>query len=168
MQENLVRFPLVILRQIQESDNKDLARIIRASLKSYGLDRPGTVFTDPTTDDLYNLFKTPGSVYFVAEENGLVLGGCGIFPTKGLPVGCVELVKLYLSPEYQGKGLGRKLMETSLEWAKENHHTQVYLETFAELASAVILYEKLGFKSVPEPMGESGHHACEIWMLKVF
>lgn len=166
MQENLVRFLLVTLRQIKESDNLILAQIIRASLKSYGLDRPGTVFTDPTTDDLATLFKTPGSVYFVAEEDGDILGGCGIFPTKGLPPGCVELVKLYLKPVSQGKGLGRKLMETSIEWAKENHSTHIYLETFAELASAVTLYQKLGFENLNQPMGESGHHACEIWMLK--
>ena len=143
-----------------------MAKIIRSSLEDHGLNRPGTVYTDPTTDALFSLFRTPGSVYFVLFSEGKLLGGCGIYPTKGLPSGHAELVKLYLRPETRGQGYGRKLMEKSLEWAKQAGYTHIYLETFAELGSAVALYEKLGFKNLEDPMGESGHHACEIWMLK--
>lgn len=155
-----------MMREILKSDNQILAHIIRASLKSFGLDRPGTVYTDPTTDALYELFQTPGSVYFVASEQGTILGGCGIFPTKGLPANHAELVKLYLSEEARGKGLGKALMEHSLNWARTAGYTHIYLETFNELNSAVGLYYKLGFKDLAAPMGESGHHACEVWMLK--
>lgn len=155
-----------MIRFIQPTDNEALASIIRTSLKSYGLDRPGTVYTDPTTDDLYSLFQAEGSVYYVALENDKILGGCGIYPTKGLAPGYAELVKLYLSAEARGKGLGKHLMEKSLEWAKSSGYTHIYLETFNELNSAVGLYKKLGFTDLIAPMGDSGHHACEVWMLK--
>lgn len=155
-----------MIREIKSNDNQILASIIRTSLKSFGLDRPGTVYTDPTTDDLFSLFKTPGSVYFVALKDDKVLGGCGIFPTKGLPTGHAELVKLYLSEESRGLGLGKALMEKSLDWARNFGYTDIYLETFNELNSAVGLYYKLGFKDLAAPMGDSGHHACEVWMLK--
>lgn len=155
------------MREILKSDNQFLAQIIRRSLKSFGLDRPGTVYTDPTTDALYELFQTPGSVYFVAIENGEILGGCGIYPTKGLPTGHAELVKLYLSEGARGRGLGKALMEQALNWARSFGYGHIYLETFNELNSAVGLYYKLGFKDLPAPMGDSGHHACEVWMLKV-
>lgn len=156
-----------MMREILKSDNQFLAQIIRRSLKSFGLDRPGTVYTDPTTDALYELFQTPGSVYFVAIENGEILGGCGIYPTKGLPTGHAELVKLYLSEGARGRGLGKALMEQALNWARSFGYGHIYLETFNELNSAVSLYYKLGFKDLPAPMGDSGHHACEVWMLKV-
>ena len=156
-----------MMREILKSDNQFLAQIIRRSLKSFGLDRPGTVYTDPTTDALYELFQTPGSVYFVAIENGEILGGCGIYPTKGLPTGHAELVKLYLSEGARGRGLGKALMEQALNWARSFGYGHIYLETFNELNSAVGLYYKLGFKDLPAPMGDSGHHACEVWMLKV-
>ena len=149
-----------MIRLLQENDNKPLATIIRTSLKAYGLDRPGTVYTDPTTDDLFHLFQTKGSIYYVATQDEKILGGCGIFPTKGLPEHHAELVKLYLSEEARGKGLGALLMEKSLSWAKENGYTHIYLETFSELSSAVGLYNKLGFKELTHPMGDSGHHAC--------
>jgi putative acetyltransferase len=156
----------MIFRTLLPTDNIEMAQIIRASLKSHGLDIPGTVYTDPTTDNLFELFREPKAIYFVAEDQGRLLGGCGIFPTKGLSEGYAELVKLYLVDDARGKGLGRKLMETSLKWAKEQGYTHIYLETFNELASAVGLYQKLGFQNLPAPLGESGHHACEIWMLK--
>lgn len=154
------------MRQIQKEDNQSLALIIRQSLKSYGLDKPGTVYTDPTTDDLFKLFQTVGSVYFVALEDEKILGGCGIFPTQGLPSGHAELVKLYLSEDARGKGLGKLLMETASAWAKDYGYTHLYLETFRELDSAVHLYKKLGYQDLFHPLGDSGHHACEVWMLK--
>ena len=155
-----------MIRHILPGDNQILASIIRKNLEDHDLAIPGTVYTDPTTDHLYELFRHPDSIYFVMEEEGMILGGCGIFPTKGLPTGHVELVKLYLCNEAKGKGLGRKLMETCLDWAKQQGVTHVYLETFDELSSAVGLYKKLGFVSLNGPLGESGHHACTIWMLK--
>lgn len=155
-----------MIRKIQKTDNETLAQIIRTSLKSYGLDIPGTVYTDPTTDDLFKLFQTSGSVYFVAVEDGKILGGCGIYPTEGLPKGYAELVKLYLTEESRGKGLGKLLMEKSSEWAKDFGHTHLYLETFDALNSAVGLYHKIGFKKLDSSLGHSGHHACEIWMVK--
>jgi putative acetyltransferase len=157
---------MITFREIKNSDNKILADIIRKSLEAHDLAKPGTVYTDPTTDDLFDLFREEGSVYFVAEDENGILGGCGIYPTPGLPRRCAELVKLYLREEARGKKLGFALMTKALEWAKENGYTQIYLETFAELASAVGLYKKLGFYDLQKPMGESGHHACQIWMLK--
>jgi putative acetyltransferase len=155
-----------MIRTIQQNDNKDLAFIIRESLKAYGLNIPGTVYTDPTTDDLFSLFKREGAVYFVAMENDVVLGGCGIFPTEGLPDKCAELVKLYLREEARGKGLGYRLMETALNWAADYGYKEIYLETFQELSFAMKLYFKFGFKELEAPLGNSGHHACQIWMLK--
>ena len=155
-----------MIRPIQPSDNKALASIIRKNLEDHGLGIPGTVYTDPTTDHLFELFQNPDSVYFVLEEENKILGGCGIFPTKGLPEGHVELVKPYLSDEAKGKGFGRKLMEMSIAWAQSHGATHVYLETFGELSAAVSLYKKLGFFALEGPLGDSGHDACTIWMLK--
>ena len=57
-----------IIRPIQDEDNVALARIIRAALSEFGADKPGTVYYDPTTDALYELFQKEGSVYYVAPS----------------------------------------------------------------------------------------------------
>ena len=154
------------IRPIEPGDNEALAKVIRTTLAEFGANKPGTVYFDPTTDALYELFRTPGSFYYVATIDEVIVGGCGIFPTENLPQGTCELVKLYLAKEARGPGLGKQLMEISLSWAKENGYTQVYLESMPELAKAVSIYEKVGFKALDHPLGNSGHCGCDIWMLK--
>ena len=63
--------------------------------------------SDPTTDNLYQLFRAEKSVLRVALADGKPAGCCGIYPTKGLPDNCAELVKFYLSAEYRKKGIGK-------------------------------------------------------------
>jgi putative acetyltransferase len=156
----------ITIRQLEQNDNKAIAQIIRNSLAEFGANKPGTVFYDPTTDDLYSLFKTTGAVYFIAELNGEVVGGAGIFPTDALPAGYCELVKMYLEKNVRGSGLGRHLIDKSLLWAKENGYTHCYLETMPELRKAVSVYEKFGFSYLNGPLGNSGHFGCDVWMIK--
>jgi len=156
----------ITFRHIEPTDNLPLAALIRNVFREFGIDRPGTVFTDPTTDQLYELFRKPNSVYWVAEINNSIMGGCGMYPTDGLPDGCTELVKLYLLPEARGKGIGLALMQKSITSAIDFGFTQLYLESLPELGKAVSLYEKSGFHHISEPLGNSGHFACNIRMMK--
>lgn len=156
----------VTYRQIEKKDNKIIAELIRSVFREFGIARPGTVYFDPTTDDLYTLFQNPASVYWIAEEDRKIIGGCGIYPTPGLPEGCAELVKLYLDQTKRGRGTGRELMEKSISSAKNLGYKQIYLESLPELNKALTLYEKAGFNYIPGPLGNSGHFGCDIWMLK--
>jgi putative acetyltransferase len=156
----------IIFRDITENDNMLLAKLIRNVFREFNIDRSGTVYTDPTTDNLFELFQHDLSAYFVAEENGQLLGGCGIYPTDGLHEGCAELVKFYLSPESRGKGIGKLLLQVIIHKAKELGYNQIYLESFPELEKAVGMYGKAGFKMINKPLGNSGHSACTIWMTK--
>lgn len=155
----------IIIRALEEKDNLPLAELIRTVFREFKIDKPGTVYTDPTTDNLYEVFKTPASKYWVAEEDGIIIGGCGIFPTEGLPKGYAELVKFYLLPAIRGKGIGKKLLLKSISSAKDMGYKKLYLESFPELANAVGMYEKIGFKKIQNPLGNSGHYSCTIWMV---
>lgn len=156
----------VVIRPIRRSDNRQIANIIRSVLTEFGANKPGTVYFDPTTDDLFTLFKTAGSAYFVLEVNGEICGGAGIYPTEGLPTDCTEIVKLYILPQVRGKGMGKALIEECFEAAKSIGNRQVYLETLPELNMAVGLYERCGFRYLDTPLGNSGHFGCDLWMLK--
>ena len=155
------------IRPIQPEDNAAIANIIRSTMAEFGVNKPGTVYFDETTDHLYELFSsTAGSHYTVAEKNGKLVGGAGIFPTAGLPDTTCELVKMYLLSEVRGMGIGKYMINSCLEFARALGYTQVYLETMPELVKAVSVYEKTGFTFLPGPMGNSGHTGCDIWMLK--
>jgi len=156
----------VEFRFIQASDNKKLANVIRNVFEEYDVPKCGTVYSDPTTDDLFVLFQKERAAFFVVEVDGIVAGCGGIYPTKGLPDKYAELVKLYLSNTHRGKGLGKYLLEKCIATAKKMGYTHLYLESFPQFVEAIHLYQQYGFEYLPNAMGQSGHTACNVWMLK--
>jgi putative acetyltransferase len=154
------------LRPVEEKDNASLAVMIRKVFEEHDAPRTGTVYSDPTTDILFQLFQTPGSVLWVAEIEGENAGCCGVYPTKGLPGNCAELVKFYLSRDARGKGIGKELMERCIQSAIDFNYTQLYLESLPHFSRALSMYEKHGFIRLDHPLGKSEHTACNIWMIK--
>jgi putative acetyltransferase len=156
----------ITIRDIRHSDNPILSKIVKDTLKEFGANHPNTVYYDPTTDALYEMFQKKGARYFVAEINEEIVGGSGIYPTDDLPGDTCELVKMYLLPHARGSGLGRTLIEKSLAYAKEAGYKNVYLESMPELKQALKIYARFGFEYLKGPMGNSGHTGCSLWMLK--
>jgi len=154
------------IRPIEQTDNTGIARVIRTTLEEFGANKPGTVYFDDSTDHLYELFQVSSAIYHVALLDGEVVGGGGIYPTAGLPSDTCELVKMYILQKVRGIGLGRMLIQKSLDYAKETGYKNVYLETMPELKQALATYQKFGFHYINQPMGNSGHFGCDLWMLK--
>lgn len=154
------------IRQIEKKDNEGIAAIIRQSLTDFKANKPGTVYFDATTDTMWENFEVDRSFYFVLEENDKLAGGCGFYPTEGLPADTCELVKMYLSASFRKKGYGQLLLTKIIEKAKEAGYTNMYIETLPELTNAIELYKKNGFTFINAPLGNSGHSGCDIWMIK--
>ena len=154
------------IRPISIEDNPLIAAIIRSCLTEFGANKPGTVYNDKTTDHLFELFQENGAAYFIAEQEGNIVGGGGIFPSPGLPAGTCELVKMYLLPLARGTGIGATLMNKCMSKAKELGFVSMYIETLPELKKAISVYEKFGFNYLDNPLGDTGHFGCSVWMLK--
>ncbi|MCC6289293.1 MAG: GNAT family N-acetyltransferase [Chitinophagaceae bacterium] len=154
------------IRAIAITDNAPLAKMIRAVFEEYNAPKCGSVYSDPTTDNLFDLFQKEKSILWVAEMEGKIVGCCGVYPTEGLPANCVELVKFYLAAHARGKGIGKALMQKSIESAEQFGYSTIYLESFPDFSDAISIYEKRGFKKIDKPLGNSGHTSCNIWMLK--
>jgi putative acetyltransferase len=158
--------PSITIRHIQPPDNSSIAKVVRDTLAEFGANKPGTVYFDPTTDQLFELFQKPRAVYYVALLNNEIVGGGGIYPTEGLPDDTCELVKMYLLPKARGMNLGKTLIEKNIGFAAEAGYGNIYLETMPELKQALNVYAKFGFAYLKGPMGNSGHTGCSLWMLK--
>lgn len=154
------------IRRVKKTDNSKLANIIRNIFEEYDAPRTGTVYSDPTTNHLYELFKTKGSELWVVEQNNEPFGCCGFFPSEGLPEKVAELVKFYISPAIRGKGFGKLLLNKCINSAIEKRYTYLYIESLPEFNKAINIYEKNGFKFLDTPLGNSVHKSCNIWMLK--
>ncbi|OBT24493.1 acetyltransferase [Vibrio tasmaniensis] len=156
----------VVVRHLQQQDNIVVANVIRQVSYENGLtEDKGYGVADPTLEDMFSVYNNERSQYWVIELDGKVVGGGGFAPLAGMPEVC-ELQKMYFLPETRGKGLAKKLVNMSMEKAKELGYQHMYLETTECLNAAVKLYEKLGFEHLDSAWGETGHDACEVVMAK--
>jgi putative acetyltransferase len=157
----------ITIRHIKPGDDAELAIIVRSTLKEFGANKPGTVYFDETTDHLSQVFRVPGSVYYVADYKGEIIGGGGIFPSPGLHGDTCELVKMYLLKKARGLGLGKLLIEKCIAFAREAGYKKIYIETMPELKQALKVYEKFNFQYINQPLGNTGHFGCDVWMIKI-
>lgn len=156
----------VTLTKVLPQHNAPLARLIRTVFEEYNAPQQCSVYADPTTDNLHALFRQPRSILWVALAGDRILGCCGIYPTEGLPEDCAELVKFYLLQDARGRGVGKQLMLQCFQSAKELGYKQLYLESFPAFSEAIGMYKKYGFETLGKPLGNSGHTACTIWMIR--
>lgn len=63
-----------------------------------------------------------------------------------LEEGICEMKRLYVKPEFQGLGLGKKMAQTIIEEAKGKGYKIMKLDTLRRLKSANYLYASLGFR----------------------
>jgi putative acetyltransferase len=131
-----------IFRKARTGDEPVLLDLVGAALGPYGL----VIDPEGTDLDLSNL----ASYYFgnhgwfeVVELEDKIIGSYGLLK---LSESTCELRKMYLYPEHQGKGLGRKMMDKALVKAKELGYSEITLETNSVLDKAIRLYEKYGFR----------------------
>lgn len=61
----------------------------------------------------------------------------------------VELKRVFVHPEYQGQGIGSRLVSLLMEWAVELGYERMILETGELLAESCAVYRKLGFEVIP-------------------
>lgn len=91
--------------------------------------------------------------YFVGldESDNKVIGITGLY-AKLLDPGAVWLGFYCIAPEHRGKGLGKQLLQWTINKARANGYTalRLYTTTSPLEAASHTLYEKLGFKTMDE------------------
>jgi putative acetyltransferase len=66
----------MIIREVLKEDNPYLARMIRRVFEEFDAPTAGTVYSDPTTENLYGLFRKARSVPWVIRATPAVISGC--------------------------------------------------------------------------------------------
>lgn len=79
---------------------------------------------------------------WLAESDGKLVGCTAIVLRDE---GAAQLRWVLVDNALRGIGLGRKLVESSINWSRDNGCNQVFLETTDGLPESQALYEKLGF-----------------------
>jgi len=120
-------------------------------LRIEDVDRVGALFREltdtPINFQAEKLINNPTVFCRVMESEGGVIGFASLttylVPTKGI-VGRIEDV--IINKPYQGRGLGRKMMEDLIEIAKKEKLGYLNLTTNSSRVVARNLYESVGFQ----------------------
>lgn len=97
-------------------------------------------------DEPYRSVIEPGGQIFMAVDGSTAAGTVALIPAGD---GVLELTKMAVSPEYQGRGIANLLMEACVEHAVSISTRVVFLESHRSLQPALALYRKFGFIEVP-------------------
>lgn len=103
-----------------------------------------------------------GEIIF-AKIGAHIAGTVALIPSEE---GVWEMIKMGVSPEFQGKGAGELLGKQILEVACQKGATKVRLYTHTKLEAAIKLYHRLGFVSCELECGAYGR--CNQKMEYVF
>lgn len=114
--------------------------LVSGTLREFGFE------PDPELDaDL----DDPADAYaalWIALDGDAVAGSVAL---RTLGDDAVELKRMYLQPGARGRGVGRQLLATALEWARAHDIARVRLDTSERMVAAQRLYEAHGFRRVP-------------------
>ena len=82
----------------------------------------------------------------VVYDHGRAVGGGAI---RRYDDENIELKRVFVHNEYQGQGIGSRLVSLLIEWAAELGYRRMILETGELLAESCAVYKKLGFAVIP-------------------
>ncbi len=82
----------------------------------------------------------------VVYEDDKVIGGGAI---RRYDDENMELKRVFVHTEYQGRGIGSRLVSLLIEWARELGYKRMILETGELLVESCAVYKKLGFQVIP-------------------
>jgi ribosomal protein S18 acetylase RimI-like enzyme len=121
------------------------------------VDRLGGVRPAPMRVD-YTALIAEGSVYVAAHEGEV----CGVLVLK-YAERHVLIENVAVHPDYQGRGLGQKLMRSAEQRAGEAGLKEVWLYTNELMTENIAFYRWLGYEEVER---RSGEHYRRVYMRK--
>ena len=92
---------------------------------------------------------TANQVFIARDKNGERVGFIWVGQSRSGFTGVVQayILSVHVIEACRGQGLGRLLMLRAEDWARENGFTSIGLSVAAHNASAITLYEKLGYET---------------------
>jgi len=154
------------IRPLELADVPAILSIIAAARAEFGIADRGVELLEPADHALYATYHRQRTLYFVAVSAGEVVGGAGIAPLAGAdPLTC-ELQRMYLRSDARGRGIGELLLQECLAAARRFLFVRCYLETVAQMRTALAFYGRNGFEDLTAPLGRTGHHHNDRWLVR--
>lgn len=102
---------------------------------------------------LSKAIKKEGYTYYMAYEDGRVIGFCGI----RIDGERLFLSKLYMRSEYRGKKISSTLLDKAIDFAKVHRLSAIYLTCNKHNTNSLQVYEHKGFHTIDAVQTDIGH-----------
>lgn len=134
----------VLIRAFQPGDESAFRLLNEAWITRYFVLEPkdNLVLGDPQ-----KFILQPGGQILFAQLADEIVGCCALM---WMGAGSFELAKMAVAESTQRRGIGKLLLQGSIDLARKLGARRLYLETNSKLTPALRLYAQLGFKTIPE------------------
>jgi putative acetyltransferase len=93
-------------------------------------------------DIQYNL---PSGLLILIKCEDIYIGCAGI---RAFEKNIAELKRMYINPEYRALGLGKKLLDHGIAFAKQAGYHFIRLDTIKTMRTAIYIYREYGFYEI--------------------
>jgi ribosomal protein S18 acetylase RimI-like enzyme len=148
-----------IVRLFQPGDEEAFRALNEAWITKYFRleDKDRETLQDPHTHILLR-----GGQIFMAVRDDERIGCCALVALKD---GGMEVAKMAVAESERGQGIGRKLLDCAIAYARNQAVPRLYLETNNSLPNAIRLYESAGFERLPtERIQPSPYARANVYM----
>ena len=136
--------PGAVRRSCSPEDWRTARRLVEEYAAELGFDLCFQDF-DVEIENLPSHYGPPSGAFFVAEEDGRVLGCVGL---RRVSDGIGEMKRLYVIAGARRRGIGRALAEAVITEAAGMKYEKLVLDTLASMNEANALYRSLGFTEI--------------------
>lgn len=157
----MTRFKQFLFRPATNEDIPSIKNVVYSALAEFGLEPSENGKDGDLSDIERSYFSGNGFFGVVVDVNtNEVVGTIGLFAEETVTG---ELRKMYIKKDCRHVGLGRFMLNTILDIAREKGFKKIYLETISPLKIAIALYKSVGFQAVqPREISNRVDQAFEV------
>jgi DNA-binding MarR family transcriptional regulator/N-acetylglutamate synthase-like GNAT family acetyltransferase len=112
--------------------------------------------------DPMNKIIKPGGFVLMARIKDQIVGTAALMASKDRQL---ELSKMAVDEDYQGLGIGEKLLKSAIQQYQATDFKGLFLESNRQLTAALNLYDKYGFVEQESPNETSSYSRADIYMV---
>ena len=123
---------MIKIRAMQDADVEQVSRLEEET------------FSMPwSRESFLSMIHNKNARYYVAEEDGCIVGGCGVLMAAGEG----NITNVVVDKNFRNQGIGTRMLQYLIEEGRKNGLCAFTLEVRVSNAQAIHVYEKLGFFS---------------------
>lgn len=147
------------IREARASDRSAIEAVTLSAYEQYGVVMPPALWVRYRENIVTTLAAAPPDTQIVAEEDGRIVGAVLLYPAGArldspgggsMTLTFPEVRLLAVAPSARGQGIGALLMDECVRRARESGAEALTLHTTDMMRAAMQLYERLGFRRMPE------------------